>query len=90
MDLIELIKKYGDSRYGDGQPTYYGESSAESEKLLGKITAELVTLRATTKKLCNEAQAYVDIGWDCAAGGTSDESAELVAAIATVRNYLTS
>jgi hypothetical protein len=43
MKLLELVEKYGDSRYGDGQPTYEGLSSEESDKLLEQIKVAVLS-----------------------------------------------
>ena len=42
MTLIELIRKYGDERLADGQPTYDdAESGPESEAVLAEIVKSL-------------------------------------------------
>jgi len=71
MTLLELIEAYANQRHTG--------SHRESEKYLEQIKTALNTVGV----LCNEAQSYVDIGWD-----HSDESTDLITAIKTVRRLM--
>ena len=81
MKLLELIEEYGKLVYSLGVLSgAKWDRSRDGELKAARLIKQIKEKAAAVDRLCDEAESYVDIGFD-----HGDESAPLRAAIKTVK-----